>query len=57
METGKEYVVPITTTITSKAIQDAIDKMLEEDKEKKVIVYINGIVPQVMKVGKDNDKD
>ncbi len=50
-ETGKEYVVPLTTTITYEVIKKAIDKMLKEDKEKKCIVYINGKVPQVVKVG------
>lgn len=51
MERGKEYVVP-ANNITNKAIEKAINKMLKEDKEKKCIVYINGKVPQVMKVGR-----
>lgn len=54
MEKGKEYVVPITT-ISYNALKKAIDKMLKEDKEKKYIVYINGKVPQVMKVGKNDE--
>ena len=52
MEKGKEYVVPIETNITWQTIKKSIDKMLKEDKEKKCVVYINGKVPQVMKVGK-----
>lgn len=52
MEKGKEYVTPITTSITWQTIKKAIDKLLKNDKEKKCMVYINDKTPQVMKVGK-----
>ena len=52
----KEYAVPIKN-ITWDTIKESIEKMLKEEKEKKCIVYINGKVPQVMKIGKKKGKE